>query len=195
MHPGNVFITLHRKAPDSGSWLSSTKKVSELPLDDASYSRFAHASERDQRELLETWHEQGYTPGLLLLDAGLVSHLSPPQFSSLVQIFEAGLSFDGERVADLIIAESRFPTQILNPNGVRQELQTLLKAIELDGNGMLMLSKLSASQIVNRFADVVRTHHIGMHGEYVGLFLSCVTVEGIGKSLGADFDLLPVISF
>jgi aarF domain-containing kinase len=195
MHPGNVFLTLQKKKEGAGSWFNTALEARGDSLDDESYSSFAHASVKEQRELLQGWHDQGYTPGLLLLDAGLVSHLSPPQFSSLVQIFEAGLSFDGARVADLVMAESRFPKQILDPNGVRQELQSLLKTIELDGNGSLMLSKLSASQIVTRFADLVRNHHIGMHGEYVGLFLSCLTVEGIGKSLGADFDLLPVISF
>jgi aarF domain-containing kinase len=190
MHPGNVLVSFKKPIPQSLPW--KLKEYHEV--DDQFYCKLKSVSMPEKKSLLDALHEEGYRPFLTLLDAGLVSELSPPQYQSLVKIFDAAISFNADKVADLIISKSKSPHQVLDHLGVRKTFRQMMGDVSLDDQGALKLSQISSARIVQRFADLVRTHHIGMHGEYVGLYVSCVTVEGIGKSLNADLDVLDTLA-
>jgi aarF domain-containing kinase len=190
LHPGNVLVHFKKPIPQTLPW----KATEYQEMDDKFYDQIKIASQSEKTSLLDTIHREGFQPFLTLLDAGLVSELSPPQYQSLVKIFDAAISFNAEKVADLIIAESKSPRLVLDPVGVRKTFQEMMSDVPLDDQGALKLSQISSAKIVQRFADLVRRHHIVLHGEYVGLYVSCVTVEGIGKSLNADLDVLDALA-
>ncbi|KAJ3278211.1 hypothetical protein HK104_002564 [Borealophlyctis nickersoniae] len=203
LHPGNILITLSRKPDPPSSWLPSlTKRSSSTAtttndlqlIDDATMDNLRRAPRDAWNPILERLSKDGYQPTLVVLDAGLVSSLSPEGLENLQASFKAGLEFDGEKIATLLMDRCLDPSAVVDRPGAKTVLKSIMDDVKMDDGGRLPISKVHTMKIVQRCADLLRVHRIQLQGEFVGLFVSAVLVEGVGRKLNADLDLVEVLA-
>jgi aarF domain-containing kinase len=181
MHPGNILV--------------SFKDKSNQVAPSSVYESFYGSEKVAKLELLHTLKKNGFSPNLVVLDAGLVTKLSDKQYASLVNVTNAALNSDPVKMANIFVSESKHPQEVLDQKSLQVKLGKMLLNISLENSGTLLFSQLDAANIVGSFINLVRDHNLRLHGEYIGLLVSCLIVEGIGKSLVQnDFDLLPILS-
>ena len=179
LHPGNILV----------SFSKDDEQI--LPK---FYQDFESVNSSERLNLLEKLKNSGFSTRLVILDAGLVTKLSENQYSSLLNITSAALESDAEKMTDIFISESKSPESVINRDLLTLKLNSLLHDINFQGSGALLFSELNSMKIVNSFVELVRDHRILLYGEYIGLLVSCLTVEGIGKSLDQnDFDIMPIL--
>jgi aarF domain-containing kinase len=181
LHPGNILVSFKDK---SNQIAPSTV-----------YDLFYKSEQITRLNLLKSLKDDGFSANLVVLDAGLVTKLSEKQYSSLVNVTNAALDSDSVKMANIFVSESKNPQGVLDQKSLQLKLCKMLHNASLEDTGTLLFSKLNAANIVGSFVDLVRDHNLLLYGEYIGLLVSCLTVEGIGKSLAQnDFDLLPILS-
>ncbi|KAJ3324672.1 hypothetical protein HDU76_013365 [Blyttiomyces sp. JEL0837] len=64
----------------------------------------------------------------------------------------------------------------------------------LEAGAVLPLKRLRSAQIVANAADLFREHRISLDGEWVALFVAAALVEGVGRRIGGELDLLEVLA-
>ena len=138
--------------------------------------------------------DEGYKPKLVVLDVGLVNQLSEINQKNLRECFEKALEGDGEGLASLFITRSKYPDRVIMPEVFKHQLMVMVGHIKLNNKGQLLLRDLFAVDIVQKFAQLIRTHHISLDGDFSGLLCASMIVEGIGRSLNANLDVLPILT-
>ena len=183
LHPGNILVSFVHESKGARSISSEFYKTFES----------CHLLKRV--EILKSLKDEGYSPNFVVLDAGLVTQLSDKQFSSLVNVTNAALNSDARKMADIFVSESKNPKGVLDQESLVLKLEKILDRISLEDSGTLLFSQLDSAKVVGSFIDLVRDHNLRLYGEYIGLLVSCLTIEGIGRTLVQnDFDLLPLLS-
>lgn len=181
LHPGNILVSFvdNKDQSVSGKF----------------YKTFQENDHSKRVELLNSLKTQGFSPNLVVLDAGLVNQLSDKQYSSLVNVAHAAIDSDAVKMTEIFVVESKNPSGVLDQKLLELKLGKMINSLSLEDSGTLLFSSLDAAKIVGSFIDLVRDHNLLLYGEYIGLLVSCLTVEGIGRSLVKnDFDLLPILS-
>ncbi|KAJ3185314.1 hypothetical protein HDU85_001364 [Gaertneriomyces sp. JEL0708] len=207
LHPGNILVTFTRTpespnpARKAGAWLSGKFDPSKNAQVQSLFS--PQAVDRETLENLrrcprEAWdailrrmlvHEE-YVPHLVVLDAGLVSSLGPRNLLNLQDAFRAGIDFDGETIANLLITRCKDPSRVREPEKAKQTLKDIMEAVGMDNRGALPLSVIHTGKIIQRVTEMLRYHRIGLDGEFVSLFVCAVLAEGVGRRLFPDLDLV-----
>lgn len=184
LHPGNILV----------SFTDQSKRGDKSIANDF-YKTFDGCEPLKRLELLESVKTLGFSPNLVVLDAGLVTQLSKKQYSALVDVTNAALESDANKVAEIFVSESKNPAGVIDQESLASKLENLIEGICLEESGTLLFSKLDSVKIVGSFIDLVRDHNLSLYGEYIGLLVSCLTVEGIGRTMVQnDFDMLPILS-
>ncbi|KNC98649.1 atypical/ABC1/ABC1-C protein kinase [Spizellomyces punctatus DAOM BR117] len=206
LHPGNILITFSRTpsspsmAQKAGAWL--TTKID--PTKDAktqslfhpqtlardALDNLARAPSDAWKSILQRMVNEGYEPQVVLLDAGIVSSLSPKNMDNVKESFRAGLEYDGARIAELLLTRCKDPDNVRDPEGAKETLRVIMDDLKMDAGGRLPLSRIHTAKVIARVATLLRDHRIGLDGEFVGLFVCSVIIEGVGRKLDADMDLL-----
>ncbi|KAI9104833.1 ABC1 family-domain-containing protein [Phlyctochytrium arcticum] len=207
LHPGNMLVTFTR-TPDApsvaqraGAWLTGKLDPSKSQraqnvlfpsqsVDAATLNNLSRAPRDAWPGILKRMMAEGYEPQIVILDAGIVSSLSDHNLKNIHDSFRAGVEYDGVRVADLLLSRCKEPENVFDPEGARKTLDGLMRDVQVAADGQLLLSTIHTSKVITRVADLLRTHRIGLDGEFVGLFVCCVIVEGIGRRLFAEMDLI-----
>jgi len=131
--------------------------------------------------------EEGYRPQLVFIDAGLVTELNSTNRRNFLDLFRAIAEFDGYRAGHLMIQRSRSPQMVLDGEGFALKMQHLVLAVK---SRTLSLGNISFGDILGDVLQMVRTHHVRMEGDFVNVVLSMLLLEGIGRSLDPQMDLL-----
>ncbi|KAI8824406.1 ABC1 family-domain-containing protein [Fimicolochytrium jonesii] len=191
LHPGNIFITFDR--PSTSSQLSSLfGKSNDIGAEPNSISpeEVSHLASLPSAE----WHvamndlfKKGYTPRFIFLDAGLVSTLSTLNLRNFLDLFRAVAEFDGERVGHLMIERSRTPQTVINQKEFVDTMAEFLNTVKYN---TLKLGSIKVGDILAKVFSMVRTHHIKIEGDFANVGVSIVLLEGIGRRLDPDIDLL-----
>jgi aarF domain-containing kinase len=179
-HAGNLYVTFEKNGEIiSSSWIDKLNECN---------------SQESWHDCIEQIHQQQYVPKIIVLDVGLVNSLSPSNMKNLRDTFRASLEGNGQKVATIFVERSKYPEQVLNVTEFRQKFEDMVNELHLDRKGQLLISNLFAIDIVQKFASLVRQHRITLDGDFSGLLVACMILEGIGRQLDADLDILPVIS-
>ncbi|KAJ3036340.1 hypothetical protein HDV00_002813 [Rhizophlyctis rosea] len=203
LHPGNIMVTLARPATQqtltqrAGSLLGTSKKPLEqgqIFIDEATLDNLRRAPKDAWNPILDRLARQGFQPTLVIMDAGLVSTLSPANLLNLQEAFKAGIEFDGARIATLLMERCKDPSAVRDPEGAKAMLQGIMDDLRMDDGGRLPIAKVHTAKIVKRSAEMLRGHRIRLDGEYVGLFVAAVLVEGVGRRLDAELDLVEALA-
>lgn len=73
-------------------------------------------------------------------------------------------------------------------------MSSLIDAVKLDEYGKLPISKIYSSNVMHHFTNFLKRHRIHLEGEFVGICVACLLIEGIGRKLDSDLDLMESIS-
>ncbi|KAI9094373.1 ABC1 family-domain-containing protein [Phlyctochytrium arcticum] len=195
LHPGNIFVTFFKpgRGPPS-SWLPSFGKEKKIdppkPEDFLSAAEAAELSATPPSEWVSTMeklYHQGYTPRIILLDAGLVSELSMENLRNFLDLFRAVAEFDGRGVARLMVARSRTPHTVIDKEGFEDTMGEFLDQVK---QSTLKLGNIKVGDILAKVFTMVRQHHIKIEGDFANVGVSIMLLEGVGRRLDKDIDLL-----
>lgn len=135
-------------------------------------------------------------PQLVYLDTGLITQLSRKDFQNFNDLFIAlVLHGDGFRAGELIIERcpDRHKVQIIDSHGFCTALDNIVRPIFKDVSS-LKLGSFAITPVLFKVFDLVRRHHVHLDGSFTNLVMSFVCVEGLGRQLSPDLNLIPFLA-
>ena len=198
LHPGNIMVCF-LKPPASTPILSqipffstpSTTNPSHTSSDVTDEVRARLAPHRHNPSAWQTelsaLESEGYRPQLVFIDTGLVTELNALNRTNFLDLFRAIAEFDGYRAGELMISRSRSPSTVIDPHVFALKMEHLVLTVK---SRTLALGNISFGDILYDVLQMVRTHHVRMEGDFVNVVLSMLLLEGIGRSLDPQMDLL-----
>lgn len=201
LHPGNILVLL-RDDKD----LDRNHKISLL--------------NRLKARIINSKPLEVY-PKVILLDVGLVNQLSPTAFSNFRDLFKTVVLWrDGFTAGRLILErsdiarKSNMSTKI--DNSEIEALRNYLNDIQpgvIDPIGFcnkmghivynyftshppplsfhMPLEKYEIGPVLTQVLHIVRDHHVKLDPQYANFMMSVIFIEGLGRQLCPDLDLLP----
>ncbi|OLY79735.1 ABC1 family protein [Smittium mucronatum] len=136
---------------------------------------------------LKRLFDAGYKPNLVFIDCGLVVNLDDRSRRNFIDLFDAISRFDGKRAGELIADRCPHPEQIINRDDFVEKLASQVDEIKMNS---LKLGTVSATSILLRTMDNARRHHVRLDHSFVNLAVAIFVLEGIGRQLDSDLDLL-----
>ncbi|KAG8758762.1 hypothetical protein FRC11_003101 [Ceratobasidium sp. 423] len=198
LHPGNIMIKFYKPSTRDMfcNFFSSVFNSSGPPL-----NKYAHAesdiiiahlrqlaqSPDEWRQALNELEEDGYQPELVFLDAGLVTVLSERNRSNFLDLFRAIAEFDGYRTGQLMVERCRTPHLAVDPDVFALKMQHLVLGVK---RKTFSLGKIKIADVLYEVLRAVRTHHVRMEADFVNTVISLLLLEGIGRQLDPEMDLL-----
>lgn len=141
-------------------------------------------------------YSEGHAATLVFLDTGLVTELSAKDHVNFTDLFKA-LVFhgDGALAGRLIIerAPENAAQYVKDPDGFCLALDQLVRPVFAGPQALLHLSDFAISPLLLHTFDLVREHHVHLHGAYTNLVMSMVCVEGLGRQLVPQLSLRPLL--
>lgn len=73
-------------------------------------------------------------------------------------------------------------------------MKALIDTVQLDDQGRLPISKIYSSNVMREFTRFLRNHCVHLEGDFVGISVACLLIEGIGRKLDSDLDLMESVA-
>ncbi|KAI8801108.1 ABC1 family-domain-containing protein [Cladochytrium replicatum] len=208
LHPGNIFVTFQQPPKLNplyqrvSAWareiLSPTPSPQPITwpppltpsniLDPAAISTLQNIqTQQEWSAAIDHLASQGYRPRLIFLDAGLVCTLSHTNLRNFLDLFLAIAEFDGKRAGKLMVERSKSPETVLDLEGFAGRIEKLIRRVQAT---TLALSNIKLGDILGEVFFAVRRHRVKLEGDFVNVGISVMLLEGIGRRLNPDLDLL-----
>jgi len=192
LHPGNIMVRFCKPAPPHLPFWG--KEADPKAVDYVQATAEVRQRLEPHRKDAAGWvkelnqlEAEGYRPQLVFIDTGLVTELNAINRHNFLDLFRAVAEFDGYRAGHLMIERSRSPSSVLEGEIFALKMQHLVLAVK---SRTLALGNMSFGDILAEVLQMVRTHHVRMEGDFVNVVLSMLLLEGIGRSLDPQMDLL-----
>lgn len=130
---------------------------------------------------------EGYEPELIFIDAGLVTTLDPTNRRNFLDLFQAIAEFDGYKAGHLMVERCRNPELVIDAETFALKIQHLVLRVK---STTFSLAAIKISDILTDVLKNVRDHHVKLEGDFVNTVISILLLEGIGRRLKDDLDLL-----
>ncbi|CAE6509716.1 unnamed protein product [Rhizoctonia solani] len=198
LHPGNIMIKFYKPSTRDMfyNFFSSVFNSSGPPLNKHAHAesdlivshlrQLAH-SPGEWRQALNELEEDGYQPELVFLDAGLVTVLSGKNRHNFLELFRAIAEFDGYRAGQLMVQRCRTPHLAIDPDVFALKIQHLALGVK---RKTFSLGTIKIADVLYDVLRAVRTHHVRMEADFVNTVISLLLLEGIGRQLDPQMDLL-----
>ena len=174
LHPGNILVSF----TDSEGCFISAQEIAKLT---AINDRSVWLSE------LETLYREKYTPFVYYLDAGLTCSLSPQDLTNFIDLFKAITDFDGNLISSLMVKRSKTPWTVVNFDEFSKSMNMFMEKIR---HNTFSLKHMEVSDILRFVFNTVRNYHVKIDGEFANIGVAIMLMEGVGKKLEPDMDLL-----
>ncbi|KKF94249.1 ABC1 family protein [Ceratocystis platani] len=191
LHPGNVMVRFY--PAELPKWSKSEGSNQEWPDTETEkiLSRlrpFAASKNREGwvREL-ENIEREGYHAQLIFIDTGLVTELNAVNRRNFLDLFRAIAEFSGYRAGELMCDRCRQPDAVIGKEYFALKMQRLVNNVK---SRTLALGSIKIGDILQNVLGMVREHHVRMEGDFVNVVISILLLEGIGRTLDPDLDLL-----
>ncbi|MBJ6751966.1 ABC1 kinase family protein [Geomonas anaerohicana] len=121
---------------------------------------------------------------ICLLDFGMVGRLDPAVKRYLTDVLVAVINRDVEGLAHIIVEAG--------DAGETVNMQALKKALAefMDSYLEIPLKEIEVGRMLLEFIDLISTHRIKVHPDLTMLVKVLVVVEGMGRKLDPDFDMV-----
>lgn len=194
LHPGNIMVRFYeadrpnlrlrlRRAPED----LDTKRQADVTEQVLSRLRpYRQNKELWNAELAKIDHE-GFRPQLIFIDTGLVTELNDTNRRNFLDLFRAVAEFDGYKAGHLMCERCRQPDAVLDQEVFALKMQHLVLSVK---SRTLALGNVKIGDILQQVLGMVRQHHVRLEGDFVNVVISILLLEGIGRSLDPDVDLL-----
>ncbi|ROV91547.1 hypothetical protein VPNG_09721 [Cytospora leucostoma] len=200
LHPGNIMVrfyeadhpnlpvNLHLRHQDGEeqAHLAGQNDVTEKVL--ARLRPFKHQKNPEawNAELAKIDRE-GYRPQLIFIDTGLVTELNAANRANFLDLFRAVAEFDGYKAGHLMCERCRQPDAVIDKEVFALRMQHLVLSVK---SRTLALGNLKIGDILQEVLSMVRSHHVRLEGDFVNVVISILLLEGIGRNLDPETDLL-----
>ncbi|KAL7787903.1 hypothetical protein V8C37DRAFT_389457 [Trichoderma ceciliae] len=196
LHPGNIMVRFYQSArpdlrlrrspekppPSDGDQLDVTEQVLER------LRPYRHLKDRSAWEAeLSKIDAEGYRPQLIFIDTGLVTELNATNRDNFLALFRAVAEFDGYKAGHLMCERCRQPEAVIDKEVFALRMQHLILSVK---SRTLALGNVKIGDILQEVLSMVRNHHVRLEGDFVNVVISILLLEGIGRSLNPDVDLL-----
>ncbi|KAL2125952.1 hypothetical protein VTI74DRAFT_2151 [Chaetomium olivicolor] len=195
LHPGNIMVRFYEA--DRPSLHLRPRGTTENP------GLSGHQGDITEQVLLrlrpyrhnrELWDaelakidQEGFRPQLIFIDTGLVTELNATNRRNFLDLFRAVAEFDGYKAGHLMCERCRQPDAVLDKEVFALKMQHLVLGVK---SRTLALGNVKIGDILQQVLGMVRQHHVRLEGDFVNVVISILLLEGIGRSLNPDLDLL-----
>lgn len=193
LHPGNIMVRFYRPNELDLSLRKHTRATdaptrAEVDVTETVLARLRpHAdNKQDWETALAQINNEGYRPQLIFIDTGLVTELNETNRRNFLDLFRAIAEFDGFRAGQLMVERCRTPEQVIQPDIFALKMQHLVLSIK---SRTFALGNVKIGDVLSEVLTMVRGHHVRFEGDFVNVVISCLLLEGIGRSLNPDLDL------
>ncbi|CAG8220491.1 unnamed protein product [Penicillium salamii] len=201
LHPGNIMVRFYQPSELDLSLRKHSRAFdaptrAEVDVTEAVLKRLRpHLKNTQEWEaVLSELNDEGYRPQLIFIDTGLVTQLNETNRRNFLDLFRSIAEFDGYRAGQLMVERCRTPEEVLDPEVFALKMQRLVLSIK---SRTFALGSVKIGDILSEVLTMVRGHHVRFEGDFVNVVISCLLLEGIGRSLDPDLDLfksaLPIL--
>lgn len=193
LHPGNIMVRFYQSAHPHLPF-SKTKHEDPQTQPDVTEQVLARLRPYRKRKDTKAWElelekidHEGFRPQLIFIDTGLVTELNATNRRNFLDLFKAVAEFDGYKAGHLMCERCRQPDAVIDQEIFALKMQHLVLGVK---SRTLALGNMKIGDILNEVLGMVRGHHVRMEGDFVNVVISILLLEGIGRSLNPDIDLL-----
>ncbi|KAI1387340.1 ABC1 family protein [Hypoxylon trugodes] len=196
LHPGNIMVRFYQAYQPDLSLRNSSNGQKPHPKDQADVTEQVLARLRPFRKRKDpaAWEaelkkidQEGFRPQLIFIDTGLVTELNATNRQNFLDLFRAVAEFDGYKAGHLMCERCRQPDAVIDKEVFALKMQHLVLNVK---SSTLALGNVKIGDILQRVLDMVRQHHVRLEGDFVNVVISILLLEGIGRSLDPNVDLL-----
>jgi aarF domain-containing kinase len=116
-----------------------------------------------------------------------VTELNATNRRNFLDLFRAVAEFDGYKAGHLMIERCRQPDAVIDGEIFALKMQHLVLGVK---SRTFALGNIKVGDVLSEVLSMVRSHHVRMEGDFVNVVISILLLEGIGRSLNPDMDLL-----
>lgn len=202
LHPGNIMVKFYRPTTrsmlqnvfsrifsrfDPDYVLGHRSRTGIIPDGEVVAELLARKHDkRAWREAMQSLENAGYLPELVMLDAGLVSELTPVNLRNFLDLFAAIATFDGRRAGTLMVERCRSPEMVTDKEAFVGTIDRVVQDVTTES---FSLRTLNIGDVLSQVLVAVRKYHVKMEPDFVDTVLSILILEGIGRRLYPDLDL------
>ncbi|TVY57160.1 ABC1 family protein, partial [Lachnellula suecica] len=194
LHPGNIMVRFYQSAHPNLPFSKSHKKEDPQTQPDVTEQVLARLRPYRNKTNTAAWEaelkkidNEGFRPQLIFIDTGLVTELNATNRRNFLDLFKAVAEFDGYKAGHLMCERCRQPDAVIDEEIFALKMQHLVLGVK---SRTLALGNMKIGDILNEVLGMVRGHHVRMEGDFVNVVISILLLEGIGRSLNPDIDLL-----
>lgn len=193
LHPGNIMVRFYQPSELDLSLRKNSRATdaptrAEVDVTESVLARLRpHIGHQQQWDsALAQLNDEGYRPQLIFIDTGLVTELNDTNRRNFLDLFRAIAEFDGYRAGQLMVERCRTPEQVLEPEIFALKMQHLVLSIK---TRTFALGNIKIGDVLSEVLTMVRGHHVRFEGDFVNVVISCLLLEGIGRSMNPNLDL------
>ncbi|KND90629.1 ABC1 family protein, mitochondrial [Tolypocladium ophioglossoides CBS 100239] len=194
LHPGNIMVRFYQAAQLELRLRRSHDKHPRDEKPDVTEQILERLRPFRHRKNKAAWEAElakidaeGYRPQLVFIDTGLVTELNATNRENFLALFRAVAEFDGYKAGHLMCERCRQPDAVLDKEIFALKMQHLVLSVK---SRTLALGSVKIGDILQQVLAMVRTHHVRLESDFVNVVISILLLEGIGRSLNPDVDLL-----
>ncbi|KAI1380245.1 ABC1 family protein [Hypoxylon crocopeplum] len=195
LHPGNIMVRFYQAyQPNLSLRQSNGQKPHPKEQADVTEQVLARLRPYRKRRDCAAWEaelkkidEEGFRPQLIFIDTGLVTELNAINRQNFLDLFRAVAEFDGYKAGHLMCERCRQPDAVVDKEVFALKMQHLVLNVK---SSTLALGNVKIGDILQQVLDMVRQHHVRLEGDFVNVVISILLLEGIGRSLDPNVDLL-----
>lgn len=191
LHPGNIMVRFYEADRPT---LSLRRKTEQHPEEQPDVTEQVLSRLRPFRHDKQLWNaeltkldREGFRPQLIFIDTGLVTELNATNRQNFLDLFRAVAEFDGYKAGHLMCERCRQPDAVLDKEVFALKMQHLVLGVK---SRTLALGNVKIGDILQDVLSMVRQHHVRLEGDFVNVVISILLLEGIGRTLNPDVDLL-----
>ncbi|KXH48309.1 ABC1 family protein [Colletotrichum nymphaeae SA-01] len=194
LHPGNIMVRFYQSHEPDLKFRRNHAKEHPEDQDDVTEQVLARLRPYRHRKDPAAWaaelrkiDNEGFRPQLIFIDTGLVTELNETNRTNFLDLFRAVAEFDGYKAGNLMCERCRQPDAVLDKEVFALKMQHLVLGVK---SRTLALGNIKIGDILQEVLGMVRGHHVRLEGDFVNVVISILLLEGIGRSLNPDMDLL-----
>ncbi|KAH7350115.1 ABC1 family protein [Plectosphaerella cucumerina] len=192
LHPGNIMVRFYQsEQPAIGRRHRDPDPENQEDVTEQVLARLRPFRHRKNTAAwaaeLKKIDSEGFRPQLIFIDTGLVTELNATNRRNFLDLFRAVAEFDGYKAGNLMCERCRQPDAVIDKEVFALKMQHLVLGVK---SSTLALGTIKIGDILQQVLAMVRGHHVRLEGDFVNVVISILLLEGIGRSLDPDTDLL-----
>ncbi|KAH9997817.1 ABC1 family protein [Xylariaceae sp. FL0662B] len=196
LHPGNIMVRFYQSQQPDLSFYQSANGQKPHPSEQPDVTEqvltrlWPYRKKKDTAAWeaeLQKIDQEGFRPQLIFVDTGLVTELNATNRTNFLDLFRAVAEFDGYKAGQLMCERCRQPDAVIDQEVFALKMQHLVLSVK---RSTLALGNIKFGDILQQVLDMVRRHHVRLEGDFVNVVISILLLEGIGRNLDPNMDLL-----